>query len=91
MTVEPMTWRGGKSAPATLADLARGIDTATIAYSKCDRGDRYPLAASLARYGPRFVVSDWLRLLSVGCPMRESVDPDARCGIHVAEFSGKIS
>lgn len=91
MTGDLKTWRGGKSAPATLADLARGIDTATIACSKCDRGDRYPLAASLARYGPRFAVADWLRLLSMGCPMRESVDPYARCGIHVAEFSSKIS
>jgi hypothetical protein len=58
-----------------------------IACSKCDRAGQYPVATLAERYSSQFAVTDLLRLLSVGCPMRESISPCAVCGIHMVECS----
>ena len=77
-------WRSG---PSTLADVVAQTDTLAIACSKCDRAGRYPVAMLIERYSPQFAVVDLLRLLSVGCPMRESNSPCALCGIHMVRRS----
>jgi hypothetical protein len=58
-----------------------------IACSKCDRAGQYPVETLIERYGPQFAVDDLLRLMSVGCPMRESTGPYAPCGIYMVRRS----
>jgi hypothetical protein len=80
-----------RSASITLADVAKQTDELAIACSKCDRTGRYRPQTLIQRYGPQFAISDLLRTLSVGCPMRESVDPCAMCGIHCLDLSGGLN
>jgi hypothetical protein len=62
-------------------------DALAIACSTCDRAAQYPVATLIERYGPQFALADLLRLLAVGCPMRESISPYALCGIHAVRRS----
>jgi hypothetical protein len=87
MIAEPPRWRIWRSCPSTLADVIARTDAVPIACSKCDRAAQYPVATLIERYGPQFAVDDLLRLLSVGCPMRESTSPCALCGIYVVRRS----
>jgi hypothetical protein len=87
MIAEPPRRRIWRSCPSTLADVIARIDTVAIACSKCDRTAQYPVATLIERYGPQFAVDDLLRLLSVGCPMRESTGPCAACGIYMVRRS----
>lgn len=70
-----------------LINIAAGTDTILVACTRCDRTGRYPVSTLIARYGPRFAARDLLRVLSVGCPMRESVDPFAVCGLDFVDLS----
>jgi hypothetical protein len=70
----------------TLADIAARTDTLSIACTKCDRAGRYPLATLIKRYAPELSIPDLLRILSAGCPMRESVSPDALCGAYCPDL-----
>jgi hypothetical protein len=83
MVAELPRWGIWRSCPRTLADVVVRADVLAIACSKCDRAGRYPVAKLAERYSPQFAVADLLRLLSVGCPMRESISPCAVCGIHM--------
>jgi hypothetical protein len=73
----------------SLADLAARTDTLQIACTECDRVGRYPLDTLIQRYGSGVRIPDLLRVLSAGCPMRESVSPYALCGCHVSEPSAQ--
>jgi hypothetical protein len=74
----------------SLADVAARTDTLQIACTKCDRVGRYPLDTLIQRYGSEVRIPDLLRVLSAGCPMRESVSPHALCGCHVSELSAPV-
>jgi hypothetical protein len=74
------------SGTITLADIAARTDTLAIACTKCDRAGRYPVATLIKRYVPELSIPDLLRILSAGCPMRESVSPDASCGAYCPEL-----
>ena len=87
MPAEPPRWRLWRASPSTLADVIARTDALAIACSKCDRAGQYPVTPLIERYGPQFAVADLLRLLSVGCPMRESISPYASCGIHMVRRS----
>jgi hypothetical protein len=85
MAEEPLRWRIWRSCPPTLADIVARTDALAIACSKCDRAGQFAMAALTERYSPQFAVADLLRLLSVGCPMRQSTSTCAVCGIHIVE------
>jgi hypothetical protein len=70
----------------TLADLAESMDVLTMVCRCCDLAKRDRLHALIERYGPGMIVGNLLCLLSVGCPMRESVSPNAVCGIYCVDF-----
>ena len=70
--------------------LAARTDTLQIACTECDRVGRYPLDTLIQRYGSGVRIPDLLRVLSAGCPMRESVSPYALCGCHVSELSAPV-
>jgi hypothetical protein len=70
----------------TLADVADRTDVLAVACRCCDLAKQHQLEGLVERYGPRFTVRDLLRLLSVGCPMRESVSPNALCGIYCPDL-----
>jgi hypothetical protein len=71
----------------TLGEVAARTNELAIACSKCDRTGRYRLEPLIQRYGRQFAISDLLRTLSVGCPMWESVDPCALCGINCPDLA----
>jgi hypothetical protein len=87
MAAEPPRWRSWRSGASTLADVVAQTNALAIACNKCDRAGRYSVATLIERYGSQFAVAELLRLLSVGCPMRESINPCALCGIHMVERS----
>jgi hypothetical protein len=70
----------------TLSDVAAETDVLAVACTRCDRAGRHSLEPLIKRYGAQFSVPNLLRLLSVGCPMRESVSPYALCGIYCLDF-----
>jgi hypothetical protein len=87
MAAELPRLRIWRPCPCTLADVMARADALAIACSKCDRAGQYAVATLAERYSPQFAVADLLRLLSVGCPMRESISPCAVCGIHMVGCS----
>jgi hypothetical protein len=85
-----LSWRRedpGPSDALSLADVAARTDLLEIACTKCDRAGRYRVDTLIQRYGSGVRIPDLLRVLSAGCPMRESVSPYALCGCHAPGLS----
>jgi hypothetical protein len=78
------------SGSITLAQVAARTDELTIACSKCDRTGQYRLQTLIGRYKPQFRITDLLRMLSQGCPMREFVGAFAVCGIHCVDLPRRL-
>lgn len=70
----------------TLGDVGDRTETLVVACTRCDRVGRHPVVTLIRRYGPQFTIPDLLRVLSQGCPMRESVSNYDQCGIHCRDL-----
>jgi hypothetical protein len=70
----------------TLGEVARRAEALGVACTRCDRVGRHQVVTLISRYGPQFSIPDLLRLLSQGCPMRESVSNHDECGIHCTDL-----
>jgi hypothetical protein len=78
------------SGSITLADIAKRTQVAAVACTRCDRAGRYPIDTLIRRYGREFSIPDLLRVLSQGCPMRESVRDYDLCGIHCPDLANLL-
>jgi hypothetical protein len=66
----------------TLAQVAARTDVLAVACSRCERAERYPLAALIERYGRIFTVPMLLDELLKDCPKRGST----LCGLCCPEL-----
>jgi hypothetical protein len=70
----------------TLCDVVARTDTLRAACTRCDHSGQHPVNNLIKRYGPQFLLRDGLSVLSQGCPVRESICPDAPCGIYYVDL-----
>lgn len=71
----------------TLDQVAAHTAVLTVACSRCDRAGQYGLATLITRHGRGFSIPELLRLLSAGCPRRQSVSAYDLCGVHCPDLS----
>jgi len=72
----------------SLADVAERSDTLSVACTRCERSDRYPLATLIERHGPTFDVPSLLRLVSADCPKRQAAGWYERCDPYCVGLAG---
>ena len=74
-----------------MLDVAGKTDTLVIAYSRCDRAGRYPVAALIKQHGPKHTIPALLRMLSAECPKHTSLAAIYdTCGLHCPELPGFV-
>ena len=64
----------------TPADLVGKLDVLRVAFTKCDRAGRYPVAKLVERLGPDARLTDWLSEITADCPRKIKNSYSDQCG-----------